>query len=193
MTIVLHTALLIQTALSPFHPVLVEGHSRDVHDPHTVANRIVSNLRRHWGERSRRDDEGEDEDNFSNVLVGIKSPLLIIQGDPLTERGISTITRIVVDELGITRCLVCLDKYIDSDHSVLADREGGVVYEMRYSRLLEILEGDDDAGRCLLLGEESAAVRLTRAIDDEITDAHSCFIALAGRIPHARRNKVSFV
>jgi hypothetical protein len=168
MTIVLRTALSIQTALSPFHPVLVEGHSRDVRDPHTVANRIVSNLRRHWGGRSRRDDEGEGEDNVGNVLVAIKPPLLIIQGDPLTERGISAITRIVADELGIARCLVCLDEYIDPDHSALADRGGGVVYEMRYSRLLEILEGVDQSGRRLLFGEESAAARLTRAIDDEI-------------------------
>jgi len=163
MTIVLRTALSIQTALSPFHPVLVEGHSRDVRDPHTVANRIVSNLRRHWGGRSRRDDEGEDEDNVGNVLVAIKPPLLIIQGDPLTERGISAITRIVADELGIERCLVCLDEDIDPDHSALADREG-VGCEIRYSRLVEILEGD--AGSRMFGG--SASARLTRAIDDEI-------------------------
>ena len=39
---------------------------------------------------------------------------------------------------------------------------------MSYSRLLEILEGDDDSGRRMLFGGESAAARLTRAIDDEI-------------------------
>ena len=171
MTIVLRTALSIQTALSPFHPVLVEGHSRDVRDPRTVANRIVSNLRRHWGERSRRRDdcdEGDGEGDVGNVPVAIKPPLLVIQGDPLAERGISAITRIVADELGIARCLVCLDERIDPDHSALADRGGGVAYEMRYSRLLEILEGDDDSGRRMLFGGESAAARLTRAIDDEI-------------------------
>jgi hypothetical protein len=161
MTIVLRTAISIQTALSPFHPVLVEGHSRDVRDPHTVANRIVSNLRRHWERRRRDEDVGVP---VATTATTIKPPLLIIQGDPRTERGISAITRIVAGELGIERCLVCLDEDIDPGHSALADREG-VGYELRYSRLVEILEGD--AGGARLFGE-SAGARLTRAIDDEI-------------------------
>ena len=39
----------------------------------------------------------------------------------MTERGISAITRIVASELGVKRCLICLDEEIDAEHSVLAD------------------------------------------------------------------------
>jgi len=104
MLTVLRSVLSIQTALSPFHPLLIEGHTRDVRDPQIVANRIVTNLRRSWKERDI-----------------VKPPILITQGDPLTERGISAITRIVASELGVKRCLICLDEEIDAEHSVLAD------------------------------------------------------------------------
>jgi hypothetical protein len=138
MTIVLRTAISIQEALSPFHPVLVEGHSRDARDPRIVANSIVSNLRRHWSVRGNRRDQ-------TGVVSSMKPPLLIIQGDPIAERGISAITRIVAEELAIDRCLVCLDEDIDPEHSALADRVA-VAYELRYSSLLEILkEGGGDA------------------------------------------------
>jgi len=150
----LRSVLSIQSTLSPFHPLLIEGHSRDTRDPTVVANQIVSNLRQSWKER--------------NVT---KPPILITQGDPLTEKGISAITRIVANELGVKRCLVCLDEDIDPDHSQLADRHD-VVYELKYSQLVEILNqqkmttdeedgpGDDD--------KEKMSNKLTVAINNKI-------------------------
>jgi hypothetical protein len=161
MTIILRTATSIQTALSPFHPVLVEGHSRDVRDPQTVANRIVFNLRRHWERRRRHDDE--DVGVLVAAATPIKPPILVIQGDPRSEQGVSAIARIVARDLGVERCLVCLDEDVDPEHSASADREG-VRYELRYSRLEEILEEEEGTR---LFGE-SAGARLTRAIDDGI-------------------------
>jgi hypothetical protein len=150
MTIVLRTAISITEAISPFHPVLVEGHSRDVRDPRIVANRIVSNLRRHWSVRGSRSDQ-------AGVVSSMKPRILVIQGDPIEERGISAITRIVAEEMGIDRCLVCLDEEIDPEHSVLADRVG-VAYELRYSSLLGILED----------GGGDAVERLCRAVDAKL-------------------------
>ncbi|KAL3807926.1 hypothetical protein ACHAXA_000365 [Cyclostephanos tholiformis] len=157
MTIVLRTAISIHESLSPFHPVLVEGQSRDVRDPRIVAYRIVSNLRRHWGGRG-----GRDDDPAPAAVWTMKPPILVIQGDPIAERGISAITRIVAEELRIDRCLVCLDEDIYPEHSLLADRVG-VAYELRYSSLLEILEeGGGDAGE-----------RLGGAIDAKIATKNS--------------------
>ncbi|KAL9186370.1 hypothetical protein ACHAXT_005608 [Thalassiosira profunda] len=115
-----------------------------------VASQIVANLRTHWEER--------------NVT---KPPILITQGDPLTEKGISAITRIVAEELGVKRCLICLDADIDPEHAQLADRHQ-VVYELRYSQLVEILDeatatcdGDES-------GDETASKKLTESIDNRI-------------------------
>ena len=129
---ILRSTLAIQSALSPYHPLLIEGHSRDTRDPSLVANQIVANLRRSWRDR--------------NIT---KPPILITQGDPLTEKGISAITRIVASELGVKRCLVCLDDYIDPEHAQLADRHD-VIYELRYSQLVDILNGslDKDKEAC---------------------------------------------
>ena len=118
---ILRSVLSIQTALSKYHPLLIEGHSMDTRDPSTVATQITNNLRRSWKER-----------NITKPII------LITQGDPLTERGISAITRCVANNLGIKRCLVCLDEHIDPEHAILADRHD-VLYELTYSQLVEIL------------------------------------------------------
>jgi hypothetical protein len=49
--------------------------------------------------------------------------IIVSQGDPLAESGISAITCNVAKGLGVERCLVCFDDcYIDPEHSVNADR-----------------------------------------------------------------------
>jgi hypothetical protein len=140
---VLRTVLSIQTTLSKFHPLLIEGHSADTRDPSIVATQITNNLKRSWKER-----------NISKPII------LVTQGDPLTERGISAITRCVANELGIKRCLVCLDNHIDPEHSILADRHD-VLYEMTYSQLVEILNNGEGA-------KNDNIDKLTEAIDNTI-------------------------
>mmetsp|Transcript_27771 Transcript_27771/g.50144 ORF Transcript_27771/g.50144 Transcript_27771/m.50144 type:complete len:208 (+) Transcript_27771:25-648(+) len=124
------------------------GHSRDTRDPAIVATQIVSNLRQSWTER--------------NVT---KPPILITQGDPLTERGISAITRLVASELGVKRCLICLDDDIDAEHSRLADRHD-VVYELRYSQLVDILNNEKMAH--VDKNNEMTSKKLTDAIENKI-------------------------
>jgi len=149
---ILRSVLSIQSTLAPFHPLLIEGHSRDTRDPAVVATQIVANLRRSWQER--------------NVT---KPPILISQGDPLTEKGISAITRLVASELGVKRCLITLDEDIDPQHSQLADRHD-VVYELKYSQLVDILNDKmaDDANDGSDANNELAVQKLTKAINNKI-------------------------
>ena len=122
---ILRSVLSVQSTLSKYHPLLIEGHSRDTRDPEIVANQITNNLERSWNER-----------NITKPII------LITQGDPLTERGISAVTRCVANNLGIKRCLVCLDEDIDPEHTILADRHD-VIYELKYSQLAEILDSSN--------------------------------------------------
>ena len=74
----------------------------------------------------------------SSPSIGQKKPpgkplIIVIQGDPAAARGISAITALVANHLGIARCLVCLDDHIADYHSANADREN-VVLELRYYR-----------------------------------------------------------
>ena len=142
---VLRSVLSIQSTLSPYHPLLIEGHTSDARDPADVASNIVANVRRSWRER--------------NVT---KPPILVTQGDPPAERGISAISRIVGRELGVKRCLVCVDEDVDPEHARLADRRD-VVYELRCSQLVDVLNGDGDAK-----GDVAPGDRLARAIDERI-------------------------
>ena len=64
---ILRSIFSIQSTLAPFHPLLIEGHTRDTREPDIVAKKIVTNLRQSWKER--------------NIT---KPPILITQGDPLT-------------------------------------------------------------------------------------------------------------
>jgi len=148
----LNNASLIRSTLQQYHPLIIEGHSRDERDASLVANRIIFNLKNRWEEK-RQTKSPED-----------KPVLLITQGDPLTERGISAITRHVSNSLGIKRCLVSLDDHIDPGHSLNADRED-VIYEVKYSQLVSILMNDDAENND---NSESVMERLTHAIDSEI-------------------------
>ena len=106
-----------------FHPLFVEGMSGyDERDPQRVAQVVVSSLRVHW-----------------EAHPPTKPVLLMLQGDPLTERGISAITRIVARELGIQRGLIVLDDAIADYHSQNADRDN-VVLETHYSEAAASLE-----------------------------------------------------
>ena len=138
---ILRNILAIRSTLSKYHPLVIEGHRRDVRDPSIVANRIISNLQTHWEEK--------------NITKPI---LLITQGDPLTEKGISAITRNVANGLNAKRCFVCLDEEIDPNHTLLADRHD-VIYELKYSQLIEILKDRD----------EEIVNRLSNAVENTIS------------------------
>lgn len=158
--ILLTNLLSIQSTLSSFHPLLIEGPSKDTRDPSHVASQITSNIRYRWKQR--------------NITKPI---LLITQGDPLTESGISAITRLVAGELKVKRCLVCLDEEIDPEHSILADRHD-VQFELRYSSLVDIINNngnthaDDKTSSCSSREKDDEQPlmidRIDRAIDERI-------------------------
>jgi hypothetical protein len=86
-----------------------------------------------------------------------KPKLIITQGDPLEERGISAITPLIATRFGIARGLVCLDEEIAEYHSPNADRDN-VILEVKYSQLVDVLSH----------GRPGVIKRLEQAIDDRI-------------------------
>ena len=126
---------MIVSELAKYQPVVVEGMGHyDPRDPHVVAKQIVSQLHRHWGNSSNNISASSSCNNTTS-----KPKLLITQGDPQSERGISAITPLVGDMLGMKRGLVVLDEHIDPGHSINAPREN-VILEVKYSHLLGLLE-----------------------------------------------------
>ena len=126
-----------------FHPLFVEGMSGyDPRDPEPVAAEVVRVLREHWDTRPPS-----------------KPVLLMIQGDPLTERGISAITPRVAEALGVQRGLIVLDEEFADYHSPNADREN-VVLEVLFSEVMTWLESYSPG---TLLQVESAIAALIRA------------------------------
>ena len=122
------------TTLSQYHPVVIEGMGRsDPRDPRPVAHQIHKRLLGHWKRRPPT-----------------KPIIVIIQGDPLLDRGISAITLEVAKLLGVTRGLVCNDDY----HAQTADRTN-VAWETRCSELESILGQD-------------AILKLKNAIQSEV-------------------------
>lgn len=116
-------------SLARFHPIVIEGMGYyDPRDPVVVARQITSQLQQHLLETQKKDNNNNN-----------KSLLVITQGDPKRERGISAITPLVARELNVSRGLVCLDEELNSYHSRNADRNG-VVMEFRYSQLTQLLE-----------------------------------------------------
>jgi hypothetical protein len=106
-----------------FHPLFVEGMSGyDTRDPEPVAVAVVDTLQKHWG-----------------TYPPSKPVLLIIQGDPLDERGVSAITPLVASSLKVKRGLIVLDEEIAVYHSPNADREN-VVLETLFSEVVTWLE-----------------------------------------------------
>uniref|UniRef100_A0A7S1YP48 Shikimate kinase n=1 Tax=Ditylum brightwellii TaxID=49249 RepID=A0A7S1YP48_9STRA len=122
----LQDLLILKATLQQYHPLVIEGHTKDIRNPSIVASRIVQNLQTRW-----------------NSQKMTKPVLLISQGDPLKERGISAITRNVGVELGIKRFLVCLDEDIFPPHTKNADRHD-VIYETKYSLMVDMIRNHHD-------------------------------------------------
>jgi hypothetical protein len=121
----------IAAALSKFHPVVIEGMGNyDPRDPTLVAENIHADLQEHWKQQ-----------NVIDITKKKKAKLVIVQGDPLRDRGISAITPQVANLLGVPRGLVCLDEEIAGYHAADADREN-VTMEFRYSDLVQLLEDE---------------------------------------------------
>jgi len=147
--------------LSEYHPVVIEGSgSYDLRDPLVVASRISRSLKEHWSQRP--------------PTAAPRGNILVIQGDPLAERGISAITRAVAMELGLPRCLVVQDDDIDETHSRDADRHG-VEIELRFRMLASLL--DSNGSVCLPEASSSELAtarpnldRLTQAIEGSILE-----------------------
>jgi hypothetical protein len=127
--------------LAQFHPVFIEGMgSYDERDPVAVADHLVRQLAKHWINKEPA-----------------KPLIVMIQGDPISPRGISAITPLVAKSFGISRCLVCLDEHLADYHSVNADRNN-VDLELRYSEMVQQL----------LKGQANALARIEASIDDEL-------------------------
>ena len=128
-------------SLGQHHPVVIEGMGGyDPRDPVLVAADVSERLRLYWGQKQIQ-----------------KPKLLITQGDPLEERGISAITPLVAARFGLSRGLVCLDEEIAEYHSPNADRDN-VIMEVKYSQLVDVLNHS----------RPGIMERLEKAIDDRI-------------------------
>ena len=109
--------------LATYHPLIIEGMGGyDPRDAAPVGMQIVSQLRERW-----------------RAQPPAKAVMLVTQGDPIEERGISAITRYVADELGIPRAMAFLDTAIADYHKPNADHHG-VILETPYSALTSLLE-----------------------------------------------------
>ena len=112
-------------ALAHYHPLIIEGMGGyDPRDPAPVATQIVSQLHDRW-----------------RTQPPTKPVILVTQGDPIEERGISAITRRVADKLGIPRAMAFLDSDIADYHKPNADHHG-VIFEIPYSLLTMVLENE---------------------------------------------------
>ena len=114
--------------LQSYHPLIIEGMGDyDPRDPSHVALQIMKGLEEHW------------------VIKPPKLPILLVtQGDPYAEKGISAITRKIADELNISRAMVYLDKNIADYHEPNADHYK-VVHKIPYSELTRILDQTDNS------------------------------------------------
>ena len=109
--------------LAQFHPLIIEGMGGyDPRDPEPIARQIAYQLRERW-----------------QAQPPTQPVILLTQGDPIEERGISAITRHVADELGVPRAMVFLDPDIADYHKPNADHHG-VILEIPYSVLTSLVE-----------------------------------------------------
>jgi len=109
--------------LAQHHPLIIEGMGGyDPRDPEPISRQIASQLRERW-----------------QAQPPTQPVILLTQGDPIDERGISAITRHVADELGIPRAMVFLDPDIADYHKPNADHHG-VILEIPHSALTSLLE-----------------------------------------------------
>jgi hypothetical protein len=109
--------------LQSYHPLVIEGMGGyDPRNPAPVASLILTQLQERW-----------------LVDPPSKPILLITQGDPYEQRGISAVTRLVADELEIFRAMIFLDTNIADYHAPNADRYK-VIIEIPYSTLANTLQ-----------------------------------------------------
>ena len=108
--------------LAQFHPLIIEGMGGyDPRDPEPIARQIAYQLRERW-----------------QAQPPTQPVILLTQGDPIEQRGISAITRHVADELGVPRAMVFLDPDIADYHKPNADHHG-VILEIPYSVLTSLV------------------------------------------------------
>ena len=111
--------------LAQYHPLIIEGMGGyDPRDPEPIARQITFQLRERW-----------------QAQPPTKPVMLLTQGDPIEERGISAITRSVAAALQLPRAMVFLDPAIADYHKPNADHHG-VILEISYSALVSLLEGE---------------------------------------------------
>ena len=110
-------------ALAAYHPLIIEGMGGyDHREPEPIAMQIASQLRKRWQTRPPG-----------------KPVILVTQGDPIEDRGISAITRLVAAEFRVPRAMSFLDSDIAHYHKPEADHQG-VILEVPYSALTSLLE-----------------------------------------------------
>ena len=130
-------------ALATYHPLIIEGMGGyDPRDPEPIALQIASQLQDRWQAHPTG-----------------KPVILVTQGDPIEERGISAITRLVADELDIPRAMAFLDPDIADYHKPNADHHG-VILEIPYSALAKVLEN----------GRSGVISALEQAVDTALTE-----------------------
>ena len=123
-------------SLAQYHPLIIEGMGGyDPRDPEPITLQIASQLRAPWQEHPPT-----------------KPVILVTQGDPIEERGISVITRGVAAELKIPRAMVFLDPAIADYHKPNADHHG-VILEIPYSLLTSLPEGEQPG--CIVTLEQA--------------------------------------
>ena len=128
--------------LATYHPLIIEGMGGyDPRDPEPIALQIASQLQDRWQAHPTG-----------------KPVILVTQGDPIEERGISAITRLVADELDIPRAMAFLDPDIADYHKPNADHHG-VILEIPYSALAKVLEN----------GRSGVKSALEQAVDTALT------------------------
>ena len=111
--------------LAQYHPLIIEGMGGyDPRDPEPIARQIAYQLRERW-----------------QAQPPTQPVILLTQGDPIEERGISAITRSVAAALQLPRAMVFLDPAIADYHRPNADHHG-VILEISYSALVSLLEGE---------------------------------------------------
>ena len=116
----------VRSSIQNYHPILIEGPGRsDKRDATPIANHIAQSIQ------------------HAIKSKNITKPLLLIsQGDPIEpgkNAGIATVVNHVLTKLDLKKGLVCLDEHIADYHAKDADRTN-VVYEMRYSQMVKIVE-----------------------------------------------------
>ena len=132
--------------LAQYHPLIIEGMGGyDPRDPEPIARQITYQLRERW-----------------QAQPPTQPVILLTQGDPIEERGISAITRHVADELGVPRAMVFLDPDIADYHKPNADHHG-VILEIPYSALTSVLERE----RAGVMGSLERAVDAALAEKDQ--------------------------